>query len=211
MTIVIIRQSAQLALHQDSMSSPAATKLPSNFPNPVIHITTHSPTTGKSIIHSSTQNDWSFYNSETVGFNVVYTTSQFPASLASEIDIATHQKTIQSGTLGLVQPKGTVCRIVDFGPQDTPLMHRTQSLDYGVVLEGEIEMELDGGEVKLLKRGDIAIQRGTMHAWRNSSATEWARMLFVLQDCEPLMIEGHRLREELGKAGETMPKSGNDN
>lgn len=90
-------------------------------------------------------------------------------------------------------------------------MHRTQSLDYGVVLEGEIEMELDDGKVSVLKRGDVAIQRGTIHAWRNTSASEWARMLFVLQDCEPLQVAGKRLKEDLGDSGgHEFPVSGND-
>ena len=62
---------------------------------------------------------------------------------------------------------GTVCRIVDFGPNTQPVMHRTQSLDYGVVLEGEVEMQLDSGESRILKRGDVAVQRGTNHAWKN--------------------------------------------
>lgn len=192
------------------MSATATTTHPSNLPNPTIHITTHSPTTGKAHLHSSTQNAWSFFRSETIGFNVIYTTSQFPVTLTSDTDISTHQKVLQSGTLGLVQPKGTVCRLVDFGPQHTPLMHRTQSLDYGVVLDGEIEMELDGGEITLLKRGDVAVQRGTMHAWRNPSAKDWARMLFVLQDCEPLVVGGEKLMEELGSGADELPRSGND-
>ncbi|OBT83775.1 hypothetical protein VE02_07460 [Pseudogymnoascus sp. 03VT05] len=197
----------------DTTTTTAATAtapLPSNLPNPTIHITTHSPTTGKAYLHSSTQNAWTFFNSSTIGFNVIYTTSQFPVSLTSSSDITTHQALLQSGTLGLVQPHGTVCRIVDFGPLHAPLMHRTQSLDYGVVLEGEIEMELDGGEVVVLRRGDVAVQRGTMHAWRNRSSTEWARMLFVLQDCEPVVVGGVRLREELGREVEGLPRSGND-
>ena len=46
-------------------------------------------------------------------------------------------------------------------------MHRTVSLDYGVVLEGEVELVLDSGETRLMKRGDVSVQRGTNHAWRN--------------------------------------------
>ncbi|KAG4433999.1 hypothetical protein IFR05_010514 [Cadophora sp. M221] len=200
--------------------TPTAT-LPSKLPNPTIHITTNSPTTRQAQLHSSTQNAWSFFSGETVGFNVVYTTSKFPVCLNADEDILAHQRLMQAGTLGLVQPRGTVCRIVDFGPLHTPLMHRTQSLDYGVVLEGEIEMELGngaegggvGGQVMLLKRGDVAVQRGTMHAWRNPSRTEWARMLFVLQDCEPVVVGGESLREDLGHAGdnERLLKSKNDN
>lgn len=77
-------------------------------------------------------------------------------------------------------------------------MHRTVSLDYGVVLIGEVELVLDSGEVELLKVGDIAIQRATMHAWRNTSETEWARMLYVLTPCEPLTVAGKELKEDYG-------------
>jgi mannose-6-phosphate isomerase-like protein (cupin superfamily) len=61
-----------------------------------------------------------------------------------------------------------------------PLMHRTQTLDYAVVLEGEITLVLDDSEVHL-RAGDVVIQRGTNHAWSNRS-TKPARMLYVLMD-----------------------------
>ena len=64
-----------------------------------------------------------------------------------------------------------------------PLMHRTQTLDYAVVLEGEITMLLDDSEVNL-KTGDVVIQRGTNHAWSNRSGKP-VRMLYVLIDAEP--------------------------
>lgn len=60
------------------------------------------------------------------------------------------------------------------------LMHRTETLDYGVVTEGEVWLVLDGEEVHL-KRGDIVVQRGTNHAWSNRTE-HMARMLFVLLD-----------------------------
>lgn len=69
-------------------------------------------------------------------------------------------------------------------------MHRTQSLDYGIVLQGEIEMILDSGEKRTLKAGDIAVQRGTKHAWRNPGEVEWSRMVFILQDIQPIVIGG---------------------
>ena len=46
-------------------------------------------------------------------------------------------------------------------------MNKTVSLNYGIVLEGEIELVLDSGETKLMKRGDACVQRATNHAWRN--------------------------------------------
>jgi mannose-6-phosphate isomerase-like protein (cupin superfamily) len=61
-----------------------------------------------------------------------------------------------------------------------PLMHRTESVDYGIVIEGEMTLVLDEGEV-LLKPGSVVIQRGTNHAWANRSAKP-CRMLFVLID-----------------------------
>ena len=79
-------------------------------------------------------------------------------------------------------------------------MHRTQSLDYGLVLEGNIVLELDDGSRTPMTRGDVAIHRATMHKWINESQSDWARVLFVLQDCEPLMINGMRFKEDLGHA-----------
>ena len=62
---------------------------------------------------------------------------------------------------------------------DNPGMHRTDSLDYDIVLENEIWLELDDGETRHLKQGDVAIQGGTRHAWRNKS-DKTTTMCFVL-------------------------------
>lgn len=61
-----------------------------------------------------------------------------------------------------------------------PLMHRTESVDYGVVIEGELTLVLDEGEVQL-RPGSVVVQRGTNHAWANRSGVP-CRMLFVLVD-----------------------------
>lgn len=92
---------------------------------------------------------------------------------------------------------GSVLRHVDFRPAEPGMMHRTVSLDYGVVLEGEIICVLDSGEERHLKRGDVCIQRGTMHAWKNPSETEWCRMMFVLLPCKDIEIEGKKLGEDI--------------
>ena len=86
-----------------------------------------------------------------------------------------------------------------FAPGYACGMHRTQSLDYGIVMEGEIEMVLDSGERYTMKRGDVAVQRATQHQWVNKSATEWARMMFVLQDCKQLIVGGTVMGEDLGE------------
>jgi mannose-6-phosphate isomerase-like protein (cupin superfamily) len=61
-----------------------------------------------------------------------------------------------------------------------PLMHRTQTLDYGIVLEGELTLVVDRGETTV-RAGDIIIQRGTNHAWANRS-DKICRVAFVLID-----------------------------
>ena len=61
-----------------------------------------------------------------------------------------------------------------------PMMHRTETVDYAVVLEGEITLILDDGELDL-KAGDVVIQRGTSHAWSNRSGKN-VKMLYVLMD-----------------------------
>jgi quercetin dioxygenase-like cupin family protein len=76
-----------------------------------------------------------------------------------------------------------------------PFMHRTQTIDYAVVLEGEITMLLDDQEV-LLKAGDVVIQRGTNHAWSNRSDKP-VRMLYVLIDGE----FDAELRQQFGDGG----------
>ncbi|KAL8922379.1 MAG: hypothetical protein Q9208_005232 [Pyrenodesmia sp. 3 TL-2023] len=144
-----------------------------------------------------------------MAFNVIYTTSTSPPSLKDNDDIAKHEEVIASGDLRLVNPNGSVCRIVDFGPSTSeahsqPLMHRTESLDYGIVIQGEIECLLDSGEKRVMRPGDVAVQRGTMHAWRNTSSTEWARMVFVLMSCGKVKVGDKELGEDVSEAPEEI-------
>jgi mannose-6-phosphate isomerase-like protein (cupin superfamily) len=76
-----------------------------------------------------------------------------------------------------------------------PLMHRTESVDYGVVIEGELTLVLDDSEVQL-KPGSVVVQRGTNHAWANRSGRP-CRMLFVLVDgrYEPAIAQALAQRE----------------
>ena len=69
-------------------------------------------------------------------------------------------------------------------------MHRTHSLDYGLILRGRVDLELDGGEVLHLHSGDVIVQRGTNHLWFDPSHTEWTRVAFVLLDALPVSANG---------------------
>ncbi|KIM94492.1 hypothetical protein OIDMADRAFT_207673 [Oidiodendron maius Zn] len=124
-----------------------------------------------------------------MAFHLGYATTAIPADFTNQSDIATYSSFL-SNPPGIFIPGGSVLRIVDIQPGGESPMHRTVSLDYGVVLEGEIELVLDSGESRVLKRNDISVQRGTNHIWRNRSQTEWGRMLFVSQEAKPIEVNG---------------------
>ncbi|EXJ67737.1 uncharacterized protein A1O5_09083 [Cladophialophora psammophila CBS 110553] len=183
---------------------------PSPLSPSTIHITTHN-TLGQATLHSSEIPQWTAFKELKYASALLYTTTTMPPNLNDDADIKSHQEVTSGGKVApAVLPKGTVCRFVDFEPNSKGFMHRTQSLDYGIVMEGEVVLELDDGSETHMTRGDVAIQRGTMHAWSNPSPTEWARILFVLQDCQPLLVNGKRFKEDLGAANGHVPESAND-
>jgi quercetin dioxygenase-like cupin family protein len=93
---------------------------------------------------------------------------------------------------GFTNPGGAVMRLITFTPGGDPLMHRTRSLDYAIVTEGEVVLELDDGVAKTLKAGDVVVQRGTMHQWVNRSGRP-ATVAFILVDALPLEVGGRPL------------------
>jgi len=171
-----------------------------NLRIPDRHITTHD-NSGKAVFFPSITPAVPF--EEVAGtrgdrFGLAYATNTIPACLTDDADIQAYNSFLADKP-GIIVKGGTVLRMVDIAPGNTSPMHRTISLDYGVVLEGEVDAVLDSGETRRLKRGDIVVQRATNHAWRNASPTEWARMLYVLQEAEPPMLpNGERLGEDYG-------------
>jgi quercetin dioxygenase-like cupin family protein len=140
-----------------------------------------------------------------LAFTEVWNTSATPVPVDNGPD-----PTVGRGLQTAPPKGGTIIRVVDFPPEAPggppvspeqakallasvgldhpashgesrhPLMHRTQTIDYGVVLSGEIHLVLDNEDVHL-KAGDIVVQRGTIHAWSNRGSSA-CRMLFVLID-----------------------------
>ena len=82
-------------------------------------------------------------------------------------------------------PNGTVFRIVEYQPGVAPRNHRTESIDYAVVLSGEIDMELDASTVHL-RAGDALVQRGTIHNWVNRGKQPCV-IAFVLIAAKPVL------------------------
>jgi len=71
-------------------------------------------------------------------------------------------------------------------------MHRSNTLDYVFIIDGELELTLDSGEKRVMKRGDVCVQRASQHSWKNLSKTEIARFGAVV-----LGIEGAKLNETI--------------
>ena len=94
-------------------------------------------------------------------------------------------------TIGTTIPGGTVFRVVSFGPGVSPRNHRTDSIDYAVVISGEIDMELDIGSVHL-KAGDVLVQRGTIHNWVNTGTVPCV-IAFTLVAAKPVTAGGKTL------------------
>jgi quercetin dioxygenase-like cupin family protein len=107
------------------------------------------------------------------------------------VDVAVGEDAEDMGAriLGTAPPaNGSRFIVMEFAPGVVSEMHRTETIDYIIVLSGEIEMDMDGSTVKL-RAGDVMVQRGTNHAWANRSK-EPARLAIVLLDGKPLGI-GH--------------------
>jgi quercetin dioxygenase-like cupin family protein len=122
-------------------------------------------------------------------FALVWSEQAVPVDLNDETDGNTRDP-------GLTLDGGSVIRLVDMLPGGESPMHRTNSVDYGIVLYGEVELELDDGAVEVCRAGDIIVQRGTIHLWRNPSATETCRIVFVLtQAIRPYRYQGTALPE----------------
>jgi quercetin dioxygenase-like cupin family protein len=108
-------------------------------------------------------------------FYEIWGTAAMPAPIAAaEPDPTESSLTVPPA------PHGTKIRVNEFPPGAVSPTHRTQSVDYGIVLDGEIVLALDDSET-VLGPGDVVVQRGTAHRWENRSARP-ARMAFVLVD-----------------------------
>ena len=130
---------------------------------------------------------------------LLWVTDETPADISAAADRAAREIGVPP------PPNGTIFRVVDFPPESGARsreavlkergvadhggarhhgMHRTRSVDYAIVLEGEIDMRLDDSEVHL-EAGDVLVQQGTNHAWVNRGAQP-CRIAFVLIDAKEI-------------------------
>jgi len=107
----------------------------------------------------------------------IWTTHGFPVNNDGQDDAATRQ-------VGTTLPGGTILRVVEFSPGVQSRNHRTDSIDYAIIMSGEIDMEMDGTVIHL-KAGDVLVQRGTIHNWINTGSAPCV-IAFALIDGKPV-------------------------
>jgi quercetin dioxygenase-like cupin family protein len=116
----------------------------------------------------------------------IWTTDTSPANNNGHVDAGKRE-----GKFSVIE-NGTVFRILDFHPGIQQRVHRTDSIDYIVVMSGEIDMELESGEEVHLKAGDVMVQRGTVHNWINRG-TQTCVMAVILVSALPVQAGGQTL------------------
>jgi len=155
---------------------------------PIRRIVTDHDAEGRSIVRSDDQVTAKLVPSGDAEMALIWTTQTVPADN-------------QNDSIGADRPAGvtlhggSVIRTVYMKPGAPSPMHRSHSIDYGIIISGDLELTLDGGETVLLHAGDIVVQRGTNHLWRNPSPTEWTRIVFILIEAKPLVINGAEVPE----------------
>ena len=115
---------------------------------------------------------------------VIWSTGEMPADNMDREDGAAR-------ILATSDDNGTVFRIVQYDPGVVPRQHRTQSIDYAVIMSGEITMGLDDGDVQL-RAGDVLVQRGTIHNWVNHGSVPCV-VAFILCAAKPIEAGGQTL------------------
>lgn len=109
-------------------------------------------------------------------------------AMPADMPVGKNVEDMGARIMGTMPPvNGTRFSINEYPPDNVPRRHRTETIDYVIILSGAIDMELDNGATVSLKAGDVVIQRGTYHTWINRGS-EICRIAFVLIDAKPLGI-----------------------
>lgn len=153
----------------------------------VQRIVTGHDANGRAVFKSEDVTPTKFIPSGDASFLLVWTTETVPADNNDETD-GRHRDA------GLTLNQGSVIRVVDMLPHQQSPMHRTNSIDYGIVLQGEIELELEDGAKKTVREGGVIIQRGTNHLWRNTT-DKVCRIAFILIEAPAYLHNGAPLEE----------------
>jgi quercetin dioxygenase-like cupin family protein len=197
---------------------PTERRLPQRQVKPLRRIiTAHDSKSGRAVFSNAVGEQVSFTGfpvppgePPTSDYALAYNTNTFPVQGLSPPTSATpepkadldikHYHSQLSDPTPLNPPTGTSCTIIEVPPDAQVPMHRTTTLDYGVIIDGSTELVLDSGEKSILKKGDVFVQRGTAHSWRNITGVKdnggILRVFFVFQPIEQVKLEGGKLLDQ---------------
>lgn len=139
-------------------------------------IVTGHDASGKSVVLSDAPSPTTL-DIGSAAFHEVWITDATPAPLGATEPVEPTDRPVRTPP----PPGGVTVRFTEMAPGAEAPMHRTESLDVGVVLEGETWLLLDDGSETLMHPGDVVVQRGTNHAWTNRSERP-VRMVFAMID-----------------------------
>ncbi len=155
---------------------------------PVQRVVTGHGADGRAMFKSEDLTPTRMIPSGDASFLLIWTTETVPANNNDETDGRLRDA-------GLTLNQGSVIRVVDMLPGKASPMHRTNSIDYGIVLEGEIDLELEDGAKRTVRQGGIIVQRGTNHLWRNTT-DKVCRIAFILIEAPAYLHNGEPLPED---------------
>ncbi len=133
---------------------------------------------GKSVVWIDDQASNFRTNRPGVSTVLVWMTDSTPPDVSGSEDLGARQ-------IGRPPPRrGSVFRVIEFAPGNETDMHVTQTIDYVLVMAGEIDMVLDDGAEVHMTEGDVLVQRATVHNWANRG-TAPCTIAFILIDASP--------------------------
>jgi quercetin dioxygenase-like cupin family protein len=169
-----------------------------DLPNPTRLITTTNLENGVSSFDTSF--DESLGVVQNLGgslFRLAYASEQPPQALNGS-DLNTYASFLQNVPPLFRPGGGGNVWYIDMPPGAESPLHRTVSLDFIIIVEGELQLTLDSGEKRMSKPGDMIVQRGTTHKWTNLSKDKWVRMIGIMAAIQPITLNNGT---QLGMAG----------
>ncbi|KAH7235401.1 hypothetical protein BKA59DRAFT_407077 [Fusarium tricinctum] len=134
---------------------------------PLRRVATHHKGGNSSVLFDQELTPSSGFGSNAV---TIWRNDKYPAELVDKDPVSTDP---------VIYTQGSLIRVVDFPPNSSGHNHRTASLDYGIITQGELEMALADGSKTIVRAGDVVIQQATLHQWNNLTDKP-ARVIFVL-------------------------------